>query len=1330
MKNNMENLILKDFTEELLDDYEYIIHLSDIHIRLKSREDEYRSVFNKLYEKLRKYNSKNGLIIITGDIFHDKLSLTPEAIILCTEFFSNLSSILKTIVIPGNHDGLLNSNEKIDIISGVLFGKDIRNLYYLKESGIYKFNNLIFSNSSVFENIFVDISRLDAFVKEKKWSNLIKIGLYHGMVGDLLMEGLCVAKGEKTIDDFKGFDYVLLGDIHVFKYLNDEKTIAYASSLISQNFSEIDPYHGYIYWDLKNKTSNYEIIENEYHHKIGKIYGRNFKIDNIQYDLSDPCHMLELNKVIPKKGNIKVFIENNEDIQYFKQIKQNFKEVSWIEINNTLINKGKVEKEKIGKVEIDIKDVMKEILKKEEYELADLEYINKDLNDRKNSKDKKGSNWELLCIDFSNLFLYGEHNKINLDGINKNQVILIHGENNVGKSSLIDIMSVILYNKMARKMNIGNKKLNDILNINKKEGYGKILFKIENKLFLVERFYKRKKNREIKVDVFLYKLLDYDESKNEEKYEYKGISYNKVLKTKGNTVNEDIENLLGNNDDFIFMNIMLQFDNISFRNMKQSSRKELLNRLLELDVYEEIREQIIPIYDDKNNNYKNLKKSLDEVDILTLDLNQIQKYKLLEENKSVLLEKQEKIDYLRNKIIELNRNYVIINTNDTDNLKFYEKELIKNKDLIKFIHIEKKKYEKLEYLFLENENEILKSKINNDKLIQSLNDDLYKKISLKKRLYEVIETKEEIKYKIDEVEKELCLIDNYKDDYNVCCKEYNEILKTYNLKFEDMKSSITEIEYEFKNLNNVEINKKINLVKIRKELSIIEEEFKTKNELIFNLNKHIEEEDKCNLLELNQNNNANKDKLQKISNELESKKRIIEDLEIYEYNPNCIQCMKNPKVVELLLLKNELNTLNEEYQNINKQIDKTIYERVIIYENNRKELNILYKELNVKDKKINELKIKIEYQNKIDRKIFLEECRIKINNEWSKNPIIQEKELKEKLKNELENKIEKINKFENEKMKLDSLIDLINKNEIIEKENENLEQELKKIKEEIEFIHNDENYKKYLIEKKEKDENDKKIMKLDIEENEYNKIMNDLINKINTINSKKINLENNKKIEEESLVIKIDVEELYEEIKYLELNNYKEEQEIENNKKIIEKYNENKLKYKEVYDDYRIYKNYMELLHKNGLALHILKRYLGLIAHGINVVTEQFIKKKIELNVEKEDIVLRINVLSKEDNENYNIIMLGGKESLILDVGFKIVMSSIATLPRSNIMWIDEGVSVLDRESQSNMKELLNYLSDSYENVLLISHIEGMKDFVNKSIKITREEGGSKIECE
>jgi len=1323
----MENIIIKEYRDDSLEDYEYIIHISDIHIRLKSREEEYKSVFENLYKKLRKINSKKGLIVITGDIFHDKLSLTPEAIILCTELFINLSSILKTIVIPGNHDGLLNSNEKVDVISGVLYGKDIRDLIYLKESGIYKFNNLIFGCSSVFENIFVDINILNAVVKKKKWTTAVKIGLYHGMVGDLLMEGLCVAKGEKSIDDFKGYDYVLLGDIHIFKYLNEKKNIAYASSLISQNFSETDPYHGYIYWDIKNGTSKYEIVENIYHHKICKVKGKEFRMDNIVYDLSDPNHILNLESVIPKKGQIKVFIESNEEIEYYKQIKQNYKEVSWTEVVNTLINKGMMDKEKMGKVEIEIKDVMKEILKREDYELSDLEYISKDLEDRKNSRDKKGNNWEMLNIEISNLFLYGTYNKIDLDSMDKNQVILIHGQNNIGKSSIIDIISIILYNKMGRKMNTGNKKLNEILNINKREGYGRLLFKVENRLFLIERIYKRKRNKEIKVDIFLYKLLEYDESKNEEKYVYKGVNYNKVLKTKGNSVNEDIDDLLGSNDDFIFMNIMLQFDNISFRNMKQSSRKELLSRLLELDVYDELREQIAPIYEEKTDVYKSLKKRLDEVDILTLDSNQTKKKKILKENRKILLEKQSKIDYVRNKIIELNRNYVIINSIDIDNLEKYEEEIIRNKDLINGIQTEKYKYEKEIYIFLENENEILKTKIENDKLIKGLTDDLYKRMSCKRSLYEVHETKEMIEINIESIKKEIIMIEEYKEEYKNYILEYNEILNSYNLKFEEMKSVINEIDYEIKNLNILKINEKIDLVKIKKELESLEEELEGKNELIVNLNKYIEEEEKSNILELNDKNKTNKDKLQKVNNEIESKKRIIEDLEIYEYNPKCKQCMKNPKVVELLRLKNELDKLYEEKEKINKELDNNIEERVITYESKKSELNIYYKELNIKDKNRNELKIKIENQNRIERKLFLEENKIKINKEWDTNEIIKEREMKENKKKELENKIERINKLENDKMKLDSIMELINKNEIMKEENEKIENELKEMKDNIEILENNEVYNKYIVEKRKKDENDKIIKRLEIEENDINNILNELIIQVKNIKKDLENIQNNKIIEEESKLLKIEAEKLNEEIKYLELNNYKDEQEIINNDKIIETYHENKLKFKDVYDNYRIYKNYMELLHKNGLALHILKRYLGLIANGINVVIEQFLNKKIDLFVEKDDIVLNINVLSKEDNHKYNILMLGGREAFMLDIAFKLIMSNIATLPKSNFLFIDEGISVLDKENLSNIKDLFSYLTDNYDYVFLISHIEGIKDYVSKTINIKKIDGYSKI---
>jgi len=63
----MNEIIIKDLTENN-GEIEYIIHISDIHIRLNSRHIEYIEVFEKLYEKIKSHNS-NGIIVLTGDIF-------------------------------------------------------------------------------------------------------------------------------------------------------------------------------------------------------------------------------------------------------------------------------------------------------------------------------------------------------------------------------------------------------------------------------------------------------------------------------------------------------------------------------------------------------------------------------------------------------------------------------------------------------------------------------------------------------------------------------------------------------------------------------------------------------------------------------------------------------------------------------------------------------------------------------------------------------------------------------------------------------------------------------------------------------------------------------------------------------------------------------------------------------------------------------------------------------------------------------------------------------------------------------------------------------------
>jgi len=171
---------------------EYIYHISDIHIRLRQRHDEYRMVFDNLYEKLNELNNHNGIIVITGDILHSKTNLSPEAIQLTHELFYNLSKIMPTVIIPGNHDANLSNLTRLDALSPIIDPiKEIKHhqIYYLQYTGVYKMNNLFFGVTSVFgtkePSIIKTIMRADSIPEIK---HTFKIGLCHETLHNSILD--------------------------------------------------------------------------------------------------------------------------------------------------------------------------------------------------------------------------------------------------------------------------------------------------------------------------------------------------------------------------------------------------------------------------------------------------------------------------------------------------------------------------------------------------------------------------------------------------------------------------------------------------------------------------------------------------------------------------------------------------------------------------------------------------------------------------------------------------------------------------------------------------------------------------------------------------------------------------------------------------------------------------------------------------------------------------------------------------------------------------------------------------------------------------------------
>ena len=630
----------------------YIIHMADIHIRLVDRHQEYNEVFDNLYNNLRELDEnikKQAVIVICGDILHQKNILSPEVIYHTKAFLTNLGKILPTLIIAGNHDANLANRNRLDSLSVMTNG--VKGLYYLKDTGVYKFGNVVFGVSSVFDeykNLFINGETLDMKTHHK-------VALYHGAVN-----GCKSSTGFKLSGvshrAFKGFDYVLLGDIHQYQYLNKQKTMAYSSSLIQQNFGETLDRHGYLLWDLDNGESKYVNIQNQYGFKT--FYLRKISdIDAVNNSLySGICPRNNIK--IPAKCNIRFVICNNL-INFDKdilEIKTKYPDYYYsimtkigVDINldtklnsdtddfydnnisnqNNVISKLETKTESLLDIETQNKYIC-EILKlnvdgdgvdgvvddtelfdklkdiNEKYnQLIQLDYDDEDdnyndskhmsknsqieLNSGNNNGDGCGlvNNWKLLFLEFENMFTYTE--KQTIDFRNMNGIVGIFGENHSGKSSILDIILFCLFEKTSRTL--PGCRI-DIINKGKKRFRCKLEFSINNDVYVIQRY-----NSGKSFYVNFYK---------------NGYSMNGAKTTDTNKI---IKSIVGNYKDFITMTLSLQENSDGFVYLKQSQRKDFLYRIFRLNMFEKIEKLVGYDLRNKKSEYRLLNRKIQDYDM-------------------------------------------------------------------------------------------------------------------------------------------------------------------------------------------------------------------------------------------------------------------------------------------------------------------------------------------------------------------------------------------------------------------------------------------------------------------------------------------------------------------------------------------------------------------------------------------------------------------------------------------------------------------------------------------------------------------------------------------
>ena len=538
-----------------------IYHIADVHIRNLKRHQEYREVFERLYQYISDTKTEDSVIVIAGDIVHAKTDMTPEVVEMTHTFLKRCSDLLPTILIPGNHDANLNNPSRMDALSPIVNALNHKNLHYLKDDGVWKMGGISFSHSSVFGDS-------KSIIPSTEVSGDFKIALYHGPVDKVKTEhGFQIENKNVGIESFNGYDLVLLGDIHVpNQSLNDEGTIKYCGSTIMQNHSESKyPKHGILVWDVNAKTSEFVHIENDYGYVTldvegGKIMGdvdiplkprmRLRVKDTTQTELKKVLSSIRVGRKVQEVAIQKVITDKRDSSNSSHIVLQNVRDVGF---QNKLIEEYLSDRFVLSDENLDV-----------------IRNINTDINSKIGaSVGMKNIIWKPKTFEFSNMFSYGGNNIIDFSQMKG--AYGIFAPNASGKSSLWDALSFCIYDKCSR-----TSKAIDVLNYSKASFNCKFNFEIEGVDYFIERVGKKSPKRgTVKVDVNFYRINEDGSTE----------SLNGEERRETNSV---IRQYVGSYEDFILTAMSNQSNNSGFIEKSQKERKELLAQFLDMDVFEEL----------------------------------------------------------------------------------------------------------------------------------------------------------------------------------------------------------------------------------------------------------------------------------------------------------------------------------------------------------------------------------------------------------------------------------------------------------------------------------------------------------------------------------------------------------------------------------------------------------------------------------------------------------------------------------------------------------------------------------------------------------------------
>ena len=161
-----------------------------------------------------------------------------------------------------------------------------------------------------------------------------------------------------------------------------------------------------------------------------------------------------------------------------------------------------------------------------------------------------------------------------------------------------------------------------------------------------------------------------------------------------------------------------------------------------------------------------------------------------------------------------------------------------------------------------------------------------------------------------------------------------------------------------------------------------------------------------------------------------------------------------------------------------------------------------------------------------------------------------------------------------------------------------------------------------------------------------------------------------------------------------------------------------KAEFEKISRSLRAYDLFLQATSNKGIPVQIIHSMLPQINAEISKILKGVVGFTVELEADLDSNSMDIFI---NYGDSKRIVELGsGMEKMMASLAIRVALINVSSLPKTSMLMIDEGFGALDETNLEACGKLLQSLKKWFKNILVISHIDAIKDIVDNNIDIMK----------